>query len=52
MKKTYQTAQTGIMTISPYTWMIPSVSSALDPAPARHWVPGPGASYNPPANVV
>ena len=53
MKKTYQTAKTDILGITPMGIMIP-ISDPEDPtlAPKKHFVPGPGASYDPQGNIL
>ena len=52
-KKQYLSAKVEILRIEPYSMMIP-ISDPTDPhpAPRRHYVPGPGASYQPPAKIV
>ena len=51
MKKTYQNPRVEIHSIDSCSLMIP-VSPPLEPAPQRHWRPGPGASYDPQGSVV
>ena len=53
MKKIYQKTQTEIVCIEPMGLMIP-VSDPSDPhfLPKGHFVPGPGASYDPQGSIV
>ena len=53
MKKTYQTTKMEIVRINPTGLMIPT-SDPGEPhlVPKGHYVPGPGASYAPPANIL
>lgn len=53
MKKKYQNTQVEVLTIESFALMIPGTNPG-DPgsAPKRHWVPGPGASYDPQGSVV
>ncbi len=52
-KKTYQKTRIEILTLEPYTLMIPGTGPD-DPhlAPKGHYVPGPGANYAPPAKII
>ena len=50
-KRPYCPARVETLELQSSGLMIPG-SPPLDPAPARHWVPGPGASYQPPAKIV
>ena len=54
MKKKYLNACVEIVSVNTATLMIPNPESCPDPgsAPKRHWVPGPGASYDPQGSVV
>ena len=54
MKKKYQTTKTEIVRINPMGMMIPT-SDPGEPhmmLPKGHFVPGPGASYDPQGSVV
>ncbi len=53
MSKKYFTPQTEVINIQSTSLMIP-ISDPSEPglAPKRHFVPGPGASYQPPAKIV
>ena len=50
-KKKYINTRVEVVSIEFCSLMIP-VSGPPDPAPERHWRPGPGASYDPQGNVV
>jgi len=54
MSKKYFIPLTETTEIDSFALMIPSIASCPDPdaAPKRHFVPGPGASYQPPAKIV
>ena len=54
MSKKYFIPQTETTEIDSFALMIPSIASCPDPgaAPKRHFVPGPGASYAPPAKII
>ena len=49
----YSIPQTEIIDIQSAALMIPT-SDPAEPGltPKRHWVPGPGASYDPQANIL
>ena len=53
MKKTYHTTKTETVLIMPMSLMIP-VSDPSEPQllPKGHYVPGPGASYDPQGNIL
>ncbi len=53
MKKTYQKTKTEIIRVKSVGLMIPA-SDPEEPhfAPPGHYVPGPGASYAPSANIL
>ena len=53
MKKQYLKPQAQIVCVEPYALLIPT-SDPDDPhlLPKGHFVPGPGASYAPPANII
>ena len=53
MKKQYVKPQTQIMRVDSYALLIPG-SDPKEPhaMPKEHFVPGPGASYAPPANII
>ncbi|MBR4564653.1 MAG: hypothetical protein IKO26_09405 [Paludibacteraceae bacterium] len=48
----YIIPQTEIIDIQSAALMIPGSDPAEPGAPKRHWVPGPGASYDPQANIL
>lgn len=50
-KKQYHSARVEITPIIGSTILYPA-SPPLEPAPERHWRPGPGASYDPQGSVV
>ena len=52
MKKTYQTAQSETIRIKSIDLMIPASPPEEPHAPERNFVPGPGASYDPQANIL
>ena len=53
MNKQYWKPQTQIMRVDSYALLIPG-SDPEEPhaMPKEHFVPGPGASYAPPANII
>lgn len=53
MRKKYQSTHVEILPIESFSLMIPA-SDPDDPhmLPKGHFVPGPGASYAPPAKIV
>lgn len=53
IKKQYSKPQAQIVCVEPYALLIPT-SDPDDPhlLPKGHFVPGPGASYAPPANII
>lgn len=53
MKKIYETARIEILQVKTAEMMIPAGTSYPEPfAPQRHFVPGPGPSYDPQGSVV